>query len=507
VSVSSCPTEEALLAFLEGGLARHESDRVVAHAGGCDGCAAVLATFASGVSDGPSRRSGGEPGAAGAAGASGIAPAARVDAPVTMGRYAIVRPVGAGAMGIVYEAHDPELDRRVALKVLRAQPTEHGSEDGRAQARLLGEARAMAKLAHPNVVTVYDVGALGDRVFVAMELVSGGTLASWLREAKPAWAAIVARFVLAGRGLEAAHRAGLVHRDFKPENVLVSDDGRTLVTDFGLARASRDGDGAATLVGATGGGQSGSLLTRTGALIGTPAYMAPEQLRGEAADARSDMFAFCTALYEALYGERPFAGTSLAAIERAIMRGALRTPRGGADVPPSVHAVIARGLQAAPSARHASMGELLDALAPERHRPRRALRPAAIGVAVAALAAVGVAVRAAPGHAIPGASSPAAIVDARTVPAAPTAAATTGTIGTTATTAAATTTTAPVERSLTSRPDRKPGPRPPAPERPREPLAAEPARGAASGAGTGTSSGATLAPQPRRFDDLIKERM
>src|SRR5215470_6274154 len=198
------------------------------------------------------------------------------------GRYEVLRHAGAGGMGDVYAAYDPELERNVALKLLRP-----GTAGARA-AELKREAQALARLAHANVVAVHDVGTSDGQVYVAMELVEGPTLRAWLAEKPRTAVEILAVFDAAGQGLSAAHGAGLVHRDFKPENVLLGADGRARVTDFGLAVAA----GAA------------------GELAGSVPYMAPEQLQGEAVDARADQFAFAVALYEALYGERPFAGST-----------------------------------------------------------------------------------------------------------------------------------------------------------------------------------------------------
>lgn len=238
-----------------------------------------------------------------------------------VGRYVILDPVGAGGMGVVYAAYDPELDRRVALKLLA--PERSGGEPGRL--RLLREAQALARLAHPNVVAVHDAGTFGERVFVALELVEGETLGRWLRAEPRPWREVLARFLPAGRGLAAAHAAGLVHRDFKPENVLLGTDGRVRVADFGLARALEEPEEA------------------PGAAPGTPAYMAPEQRRGMAADARSDQFSFCVALHEALYGERP---------------SARETPA-GTQVPGWLRDVVLRGLKANPEERYPAMDDLL----------------------------------------------------------------------------------------------------------------------------------------------------
>ena len=231
-----------------------------------------------------------------------------------LGRYVIEELIGAGGMGVVYRARDPDLGRAVAIKLLGRVRS-----DWQWRARLLREAQAMARLAHPNVVTVYDVGLAHDGLFVAMEYVEGVTLRRWLAEPR-ARHEIVAAFAGAGRGLHAAHLAGLVHRDFKPDNVLMASDGRARVTDFGLARweaaeatdAAADaapGDRSAAPVG----------LTVDDAVMGTPGYMAPEQYAGTAVDARTDQFAFTCALYEALHGQRPFTGDPVASINSALI--------------------------------------------------------------------------------------------------------------------------------------------------------------------------------------------
>ena len=151
---------------------------------------------------------------------------------VRVGRYELIGRLGAGGMGVVHRAHDPELDRPVAVKLLRAE----ASSDDKARARMLREARALAKLSHANVVQIYEIGEHEQRTFLVMEYVDGSTLAHWLEQQRP-WPEVLARFVAAGRGLAAAHRAGVVHRDFKPENVLLGRDGSVRVADFGLALA------------------------------------------------------------------------------------------------------------------------------------------------------------------------------------------------------------------------------------------------------------------------------
>src|SRR4051812_10268762 len=239
-----------------------------------------------------------------------------------VGRYVVLERIGSGGMGVVYAAYDPELDRKVALKLLR--PDRAGAA-GEAALRLQRGAQAIARLSDPHVVAVYDAGTFGDQVFVAMELMEGRTLRQWLGEGKRGWREIVDVFVAAGRGLAAAHAAGLVHRDFKPDNVLLGTDGRVKVADFGLARPVGDADpggGEAALMESPGSrGLLATPLTEWGVAMGTPAYMAPEQLRGERADARSDQFSFCVALWEALYGRKPFAGESFREMLDAERRG------------------------------------------------------------------------------------------------------------------------------------------------------------------------------------------
>jgi serine/threonine protein kinase len=318
-----------------------------------------------------------------------------------LGKYTLERVLGSGGMGVVWQAHDPDLERAIAIKVLR------GAEAGPTmRARLLREARAMARLKHPNVLTVYEVGTDGDRDYIAMELVEGTNLDAWLT-AKPPRDEVVAAILAAGRGLAAAHAAGLVHRDFKPHNVLRSRDGRVLVTDFGLARGTVSEDAhetsqsatAPTVPGAVGladtveatpptpaatprpSGLLESTLTQTGALIGTPAYMAPEQFVGAAPDPRTDQFAFCVTAWQALTGERPFRGTTYEQLRRAIADGVDGVP---APLSRGVRAVLARGLAVDPDLRWPDLDSLLAAL-------ERALRPRGASRRQLAFAAFGVA--------------------------------------------------------------------------------------------------------------------
>ncbi|MEZ4400550.1 MAG: serine/threonine-protein kinase [Kofleriaceae bacterium] len=298
------------------------------------------------------------------------------------GQYRVVRPLGRGGMGVVYEAADLRLHRTVAVKL--------GAHRSRAALDLLvREAGALAKLTHPNVVVVYQVGEHDGRVFLAMEHVTGGTARSWLRAQARGWRAIVALFAAAGEGLHAAHQAGFIHRDFKPDNVLVGDDDRPRVADFGLVRAIlASPDEAALATGAT-----AAAATRAGAIVGTLAYMPLEQLRGEVVDARADQFAFCASLWEALHGTRPFGGATPAEVEAAL---ASSPPDPGDErhrirgVPRHVLAALRRGLRPAAAERWPAMDVLVREL---RRDPTAGRRRIAVGGAVAVLAsAVAIAV-------------------------------------------------------------------------------------------------------------------
>jgi predicted negative regulator of RcsB-dependent stress response len=289
-------------------------------------------------------------------------------------------------MGVVYRAHDRELDRQVALKVLRA-----AAATDEERMRMLREGQAMARVTHPNVITVYEVGVEGSLVFLAQELLDAGTLGGWLTKGRSE-NEIVDTFVLAGRGLAAAHAAGLVHRDFKPENVLLGKDGRVRVADFGLARAL--GPETDSLPSATRANMARaqlelssspmSPLTRTGAVMGTPMFMAPEQHLGEIADARSDQFAFCVALYHALYGDWPVPGKTAVALADAVIGGRMQRPPRGRHVSPRLRKILLRGLAIKPEARYPSIDALLAELA---RPPSRRMRTIAIGLAVLVLVA------------------------------------------------------------------------------------------------------------------------
>ena len=377
-----------------------------------------------------------------------------------LGRYRILGELGQGGMGVVYRAHDAELGRDVAVKLVTTSDTPTDT----LATRLLREAQALAQLSHPNVVAVYDVGRVEGGVFLAMELVEGETGEVWLKR-RPSWREVLTVFRDAGRGLAAAHAVGLVHRDFKPGNLMLGSDGRVRVLDFGLARAAYPGAGgdapdpsalsdtAATWSGdaapldvtigeppaATGpsapspssssptstsssssspssspssapsaapssspsssssssssrGSSSSRLLdtplTQLGAIVGTPPYMAPEQHLGGGCDARTDQFSFCVAFYQALYGERPFAGANYAELSTHIVKGTLKPAPAASDVPSWLRAIVVRGLQVAPDRRWPSMNAILEAMAFDPTARRRRLSWSAAAVALVAVAGV-----------------------------------------------------------------------------------------------------------------------
>lgn len=365
-----------------------------------------------------------------------------------LGRYVVLDYLGGGGMGVVYTAYDPNLDRKVAVKLLRAEVMSHRAFEARK--RLVQEARALARLAHPNVVAVHDIGAVRNQIFLAMEHVEGRDLRIWLREEKTTWQRVLEVFVQAGEGLAAAHRAGLLHRDFKPANVILGEDGRARVLDFGLAAQARraplesDPSMASPSQASPGGDQddetpadtsaagtpatgdspgsddgidpsSGSLssggdptltqevretadsggtpsskdaspgaserpsdppsdlpgtgaplgqLTEPGSRVGTPAYMSPEQLRGQRIDARSDQFGFCVALYEALFRRSPFENRYARPLIGDRAEKILSPPK-DSEVPTAIANVVMRGLAFDPDDRFPDMEALLEALKPE----------------------------------------------------------------------------------------------------------------------------------------------
>jgi serine/threonine protein kinase/tetratricopeptide (TPR) repeat protein len=355
-----------------------------------------------------------------------VEPARPLERGEAVGRYVVLERLGVGGMGEVYAAYDPELDRKIAIKLLL--PSKGDGSTSQGPGRLLREAQAMAKLQHPNVVAVHDVGKHDIRVYVAMEYIDGGNLADWMDAGRDGggrphlWPLVLERFLAAGEGLAAAHVAGLIHRDFKPANVLVGRDGSIHVADFGLARRavreleepkaepsasalppelanqavsdatlpasdpstlSRASLGRASLTGSL--SDSLSLrMTVTGATLGTPAYMAPEQYGQRDVDARADQFSFCVAMWEALYGERPFAGDNLHSLMFVIAQGRLREPPASSDVPAYLRRALTRGLAYAPARRWPDMRALLDEL---RADPRERWRK--IGFTAGGLTLVG----------------------------------------------------------------------------------------------------------------------
>jgi serine/threonine protein kinase len=330
----SCLDENTITDFVEQRLAPEEVGAIEAHLDECAACREFAAGFARALvteANTPESRTSRTKETH-----SWSAPEIAIEPGRALGRYIVLSRLGAGGMGVVFLAYDPTLDRKVALKLLRTSDS-----DARARERLLREAKAMARLAHPNVATVHDVGTIDGSPFVAMELFEGGTLADWLRTPRPI-RSILAVFAAAGRGLEAAHRAGLVHRDFKPENVLLAtrDDatGRICVTDFGLAQE--------VLVESSDGVESPAPNPDRATRGGTPGYMSPEQVAGRPTSAASDQYSFCVALYQALYGESPFE------------KNAPKSSR----VPAYLRDVLLRGLAEEPAARFPSMGALLEAL-------------------------------------------------------------------------------------------------------------------------------------------------
>ncbi len=386
----TCPSPSRLKACAESALSSADGQEVRAHADGCAGCRRELELLNNEVENTATLNL--RPPAA----LFGEGPRSSVLARgEPIGRYLVLEQLGEGGMGVVYAAYDPQLHRRVALKLVRSERDGASSSSG--ATRLLREAQALAQLSHPNVVSIYDVGAIDEGgVFLAIELVDGQSLRQWLDAGPRPWRDVLRVFLAAGRGLAAAHAAGLVHRDFKPDNVLLRKDGHVFVTDFGLARA-------ATHPPLEPGGEDAELsasgtalamhVTRAGAVVGTAPYLAPELIDGAPADPRSDQFAFCVALHEALYGKRPFSSRAPTREER----WRLEEPSGQVAVPARVRRLVLRGLSLDPQQRHPSMQALLEAITRESSDQRRRW---ALGGA-AAVAALTVGIVAARGRAAP----------------------------------------------------------------------------------------------------------
>ena len=335
-----CPDETTISQLVDGHLAIADRETVERHVDACAGCRELVAVLVRAAEPVPTI-------------------AVTLERGESIDRYLVLERIGAGGMGVVYSAYDSDLDRKVALKLLRPEVISVHDED-EARTRLLREAKALARLDHPNVLTVYGAGTWCGQVYLALELVDGEDLRSWRVPAKSV-AEIIEVYRQAGEGLAAAHASGLVHRDFKPANVFVGQDGRARVGDFGLARAVED-DGGPHLAGAG----TGGLQTHASRVMGTPAYMAPEQVGTAQVDARADQFAFCVALYEALAGRRPWASSSDEPRDLLARDGPARAP--GREIPPPVWRVLQRGLQLEPERRFPSMQALLEAMAPRRRR-------------------------------------------------------------------------------------------------------------------------------------------
>jgi len=364
-----CLDANLLQAWQDGRLVDSQRRDTEEHLDSCADCRHLVATLITGNTSGP-------PGQDGSFTLGETLPSAgpqgeTVGSGSRIGRFVIGKQLGVGGMGVVYAAEDPELGRQVAVKLLRGAVARDSAV---AAKRIMREARLAARVAHPNLVSIYEVGQHDGRVFIAMELVAGSSLTAWLRERPRSPKEILAVFVDAGRGLAAAHAAGVVHRDFKPDNVLVGKDGRARVTDFGLARRGADDGTSSTSEDERARARRTSLseLSNAAAILGTPAYMAPEQHSGANTDPRTDQFSFCVALYEALHGQRPFDGATWEELSESVLAGRVRPPPATSRVPASLQRIVARGLSVRPGDRYASMNQLLEALGRDRGRPLRA---------------------------------------------------------------------------------------------------------------------------------------
>ena len=326
----ACPEPDRVLDYLAHRLDPAERDAIEAHVDACAACRQLLVELARTEAD-------------------AIVPRAAAGDPTQIGRYRVDARLGEGGMGTVYAAHDPQLDRKVAVKLVHPELAERGGVE-----RLLREGRALAKVVHPNVVGVHDAGTDGARVYIAMELVEGQTLAAWLRAGERSWRDIARKFVAAGRGLAAAHRQGIIHRDVKPENILLDRDGRPKVADFGLAGHSDPPLRPSRPIA-----DPTSRLTHPGTVMGTPAFMSPEQRRGDDVTPATDQYSLCAALANAL-GERR-------------------------SIPRWLRQAIARGMAAEPAQRFPSIDVLVAALDPDR----RARRTRALAFAAGAVVLLG----------------------------------------------------------------------------------------------------------------------
>ncbi len=354
-----CPDDNALLAWIHGSISDSGAMQLEAHTSSCESCRELISellsrgTFPTLSSD-----------------RSGALHAPPPPRGPQLQRYELLEVIGRGGMAVVHAARDRELGRRVCLKMLL--PAASGPQAEALAERLRAEARTLAQLTHPNVVTVHDVGSWERQLYLVMEHVDGGTLREWLADGKRSEEEVLERFFAAGEGLAAAHVAGIVHRDFKPANVLLGTDGRVRVADFGLSQMAENAQ--TTLSGEP--------------VAGTPAYMSPEQLAGAPADFASDQFSFCVALFEALEGRRPFRGWTLKQLRAATLSEPLQpaNPR----VPERVKQALLRGLRPDPRQRFPSMRELLAALRPPAPKRRAGWAWATAAVALGVAGAFGV---------------------------------------------------------------------------------------------------------------------
>jgi serine/threonine protein kinase len=374
-----CLDDNVASEFVSGGMAATAVTRVEGHLASCRDCRALVAALAGDEADSNAATHQHEK-----IEDSQVAKRPVLSIGDRVGRYLVLATLGSGGMGVVFTAYDPQLDRKVALKLLRGNL---GANTKEARTRLKREAQAIAQLNHPNVVGVYDVGATDDGdVYIAMEFVEGDTLTTWLKRWPRTWREILDVYSQAGRGLMAAHSVGLLHRDFKPDNVLVGGDGRVRVTDFGLARSLILDDSArgaiTSIAEATKARAAGSPLqvdlTATGTVLGTPRYMPPEQLTTTSIDARADQFSFCVALYEALYGTHPLKGsTSVAMLEEGAKA---LPPPDSKGVPSLISKAVMRGLEKERQKRFPTMATLMQELTPPPQRsPMKFIAFAAVG--------------------------------------------------------------------------------------------------------------------------------
>ena len=368
-----CLDEDEILAFRSGTLSKDALASIKMHLETCSACLEVIQYLDLSESAG---------------GSGGVGRSMNRIPPQQIGNYLLLDELGAGGMGFVYAAYDTQLDRRIALKLMHNR--------GRtASGRIRREAQAMARLSHPNIVTIYGVHSLSENdLAIAMEYVEGRSLTELLAsEPRMDWMAVRSIFTQAARGLAAAHDAGLVHRDFKPGNLLVTDDGQAKIIDFGLVYAEQDSSPPFSPEDVSGESEESVKLTNSGARIGTPAYMAPEQFNGEPVDGRTDQFAFCLCLYEAVYGQRAFAVDTFEDLRKRVRAGQWILPKRPDDVPRSVEDILRRGLSSAPERRFLSMRDVaakleLATMSPPLHRRRLFWWTAAALAAAMVLAAV-----------------------------------------------------------------------------------------------------------------------